>query len=243
MSAYAYRRKGKKEQSDSVLEIVHNESGYVLYSNSNQKKAILVIKGLEVGISLEEILTNFAKADIEDHYGLIVKNIELQLKYQQNKFEDITKRNQIDNQELLKLREELTKIKIENIESSNENKSLKTLLNELKSGSKSLYQYRLDEITGLSASESINDLDISIFNEILTYITLLVENKFNEHWQVNNLISKRNLWYKYPNIRSINTHKNGSRVKGIRPEYYALVCEILEITGDGGTPLISSIKY
>lgn len=94
MSTYVYRRKGKKEQSDSVLEIVHNESGYVLYSNPDPKKAIVVIKGLESGLSLEEVLTNDAKAKLEANHTVIVNNLELQLICRQKEFDAMTKQYQ-----------------------------------------------------------------------------------------------------------------------------------------------------
>ncbi len=156
----------------------------------------------------------------------------------------------VDNPQLRKLEEELISTKAENanlkkknVELSTEKDALNALLDMFESGKKSVYQYRVEKITNLPAPVSLNELDSSTFNEILEYVTIFIQWRFKEHWQVNNFISKTNCWHQYPNIRSINTHRNRKEVEGIRPEYYALVCEILDITGDNGTPLIHSRKY
>ncbi|MCE7556445.1 hypothetical protein [Aliivibrio fischeri] len=156
----------------------------------------------------------------------------------------------VEHPELRKLKEELVNVKAENANLKKENvalsaekDSLNALLNMFESGDKSVSQYRVEKITGLPAPVSLNELDSSTFNEILAYVTMFVQLRFKEHWQVNNLISKMNSWNQYPNIRSINTHRNGKEVEGIYPEYYALVCEILNIMGDNGTPLVHSRRY
>ncbi|MDA0135804.1 hypothetical protein L2D36_25890 [Vibrio harveyi] len=169
-------------------------------------------------------------------------------------FDGLSKGKQLvdlaEHPQLRKLKEELVSIKAENanlkeenVALSTEKDALNTLLDMLESGKKSVFQYRVEKITGLSAPASLNELDSSTFNEILAYVTMFVQLRFKEHWQVNNVISKTNSWHQYPNIRSINTHRNGKQVEGIHPEYYALICEILDITGDNGTPLVHSRRY
>jgi hypothetical protein len=41
----------------------------------------------------------------------------------------------------------------------------------------------------------------------------------------------------------MNDHGNGKVVRGILPEYFKVVCEVLAITGDKGDKLLSSTPY
>jgi len=79
--------------------------------------------------------------------------------------------------------------------------------------------------------------------QVIRYIAIFKRNNFNEHWQVNEFISNRNAWDQFDELRSNNRHANDFVAKGIYPKYFAIVCEILDIGGDGGSHLVDSHRY
>jgi hypothetical protein len=79
--------------------------------------------------------------------------------------------------------------------------------------------------------------------QLSKYLCIYEENGFIEHWQVNKYISNNNLWNQFNELRSINSHGNYKKVKGITPKHFAIVCKVLSIKGDDGEPLIGWEKY
>jgi hypothetical protein len=80
-------------------------------------------------------------------------------------------------------------------------------------------------------------------NEINWYIKLYVKLEFTHHWQVNQWIQERNAWDKFKNIRAINDHVNASGVPGIKPKFFAIVCQISGEDEHPGSHLIKSTPY
>jgi len=78
--------------------------------------------------------------------------------------------------------------------------------------------------------------------QVKAYVDIFKNNSFQEHYEVNNYISRHNLWNDFSEIRSMNTH-GVNCIKGILPKFFAIVCKILEITGDNGEPLDKSEPY
>lgn len=92
----------------------------------------------------------------------------------------------------------------------------------------------------LKAEYKVSD---SAWDQVVKYISIFRDESFTKHHQVNEYITKNELWDKFPEMRSINNHGKSKSVRGITPTYFKLVCKILEITGDDGAPLIKSEKY
>ena len=79
--------------------------------------------------------------------------------------------------------------------------------------------------------------------ELVDYIQIYVQNRFSKYWMVNNYISNHDLWDQFTSIRSINTHQNGYVCQGIRPIYFAIVCNVLNKARLGGSPLEKAKRY
>lgn len=79
--------------------------------------------------------------------------------------------------------------------------------------------------------------------EINEYIKIYLKNSFSKHYEVNEYISENNLWDNFTTIRSLNKHADYEKIKGIEPEYFKIICQILNISGEGGSPLESYKKY
>jgi hypothetical protein len=75
------------------------------------------------------------------------------------------------------------------------------------------------------------------------YIKLYHTHSCSEHWQVNSIISKENKWDEFKAIRSLNDHGTASKIRGITPQFFAIVCKVLSIEGDDGAPLKDYDKY
>jgi hypothetical protein len=84
---------------------------------------------------------------------------------------------------------------------------------------------------------------VDICVEVGKYVLIFQKMGFKHHWEVNRFISQNNRWDDFVNIRSMNDHGNGKVVRGILPEYFKVVCEVLAITGDKGDKLLSSTPY
>ena len=81
------------------------------------------------------------------------------------------------------------------------------------------------------------------YKEIEAWIKIYKDNNFNLHYQVNNYISKHNIWDLFPTIRAHNDHGDGKVVNGILPQYYRKICIKLDIGGGQGDKLKESIPY
>lgn len=81
------------------------------------------------------------------------------------------------------------------------------------------------------------------WTQVKEYVAIYIKYSFKEHYEVNNYISKHNLWYNFTDIRSLNEHGSHKNIPGIMPNFYAAVCEILEITGANGSPLTKAERY
>ncbi|PST99298.1 hypothetical protein [Photobacterium iliopiscarium] len=80
-------------------------------------------------------------------------------------------------------------------------------------------------------------------SEIQEYIGIFKENGFSKHTQVNDYITSNNLWEHFPTIRSLNDHGEYREIEGIEPQYFEVVCRILNISGEGGRSLDNFKKY
>ena len=69
------------------------------------------------------------------------------------------------------------------------------------------------------------------------YIWLYKSNNCDEHYEVNNIINQKNSWDEFTAIRSLNDHGYRKRIKGITPKFFAIICKVLDITGDDGATL------
>ena len=89
----------------------------------------------------------------------------------------------------------------------------------------------------------MNNLTSQEEKEIREYISIYNRLNFSKHYEVNNFISINRLWYRFPAIRSMNTHANGATVPGIFPKYYSIVCKLVGMESGDGTSLEKSEEY
>lgn len=87
---------------------------------------------------------------------------------------------------------------------------------------------------------NLTDLEI---NQVKRYVAIFRSNSFQVHYEVNHYITNHNLWNQFSKIRSLNDHGLHKGIPGILPKYFAVVCELLEITGAGGAPLDKAEPY
>ena len=80
-------------------------------------------------------------------------------------------------------------------------------------------------------------------SEINHYIKIFRDYDCTKHHEVNEIISQRGDWDKFKTIRSLNDHGEHKKIKGIQPQYFEIVCNILKISGEGGLSLDSFQKY
>lgn len=98
-------------------------------------------------------------------------------------------------------------------------------------------KYRANSVLkGMSLSQGEN-------SEIQEYIGIFKANGFSKHTQVNDYITSNNLWGNYPTIRSLNDHGEYKEIEGIEPQYFEVVCRILNISSEGGRSLDNFKKY
>lgn len=100
-----------------------------------------------------------------------------------------------------------------------------------------LYKIR-GEIFGASHKR----LPMPKVNQLAEYIWLFRHLKFKKHWQVNEYIDENDLWDDFDELRSKNTHANGSVVDGIAPPYFAIVAEIM-CAADTGSHLVDYERW
>jgi hypothetical protein len=79
--------------------------------------------------------------------------------------------------------------------------------------------------------------------ELKKYTEIFIVNNFEVHHAVNQFISKNNRWADFPCMRSLNDHGDNKDIPGILPKYFMIVCILLGVSGDGGTPLDEAKKY
>ena len=75
------------------------------------------------------------------------------------------------------------------------------------------------------------------------YIWLYKTHNCQEHYEVNNIITLFNSWGEFTAIRSMNDHGHRTKIRGITPKFFAIICKVLKITGDDGAPLKDYEKY
>ena len=95
-------------------------------------------------------------------------------------------------------------------------------------------------------SESVirgKPLSTNEVNEINEYIRIFREYGCTKHYEVNEIITKSGKWDSFKTIRSLNDHGEYKEIEGIQPQYFEIVCNILEISGEKGLPLDSYKKY
>jgi hypothetical protein len=81
------------------------------------------------------------------------------------------------------------------------------------------------------------------WQQVREYVSIYRNNSLTKHYEVNNHITNNGLWGNFSEIRSMNEHGSEKVLKGITEMYFKLICELLEITGGNGSPLIKAEKY
>ena len=79
--------------------------------------------------------------------------------------------------------------------------------------------------------------------EIDEYIKIFRDYDCTRHHDVNDIITKKNIWDNFKTIRSFNDHGEYKDIEGIQPEYFEIICSILKISGERGLPLDKYTKY
>lgn len=79
--------------------------------------------------------------------------------------------------------------------------------------------------------------------EINEYIKIYRDYGCTKHHEVNDIITRNRLWGNFRNIRSLNDHGEVKGIEGIQPQYFEIICNILNISGDKGLPLDSYQRY
>lgn len=111
--------------------------------------------------------------------------------------------------------------------------------------SKMVFLYREYSQLG-QISESVirgKPLSSNESKEINEYIKIFREHGCTKHHEVNEIITKYRLWDNFKTIRSLNDHGEFKEIEGIQPQYFEIVCNILKISGDKGSPLDDYKKY
>lgn len=114
-------------------------------------------------------------------------------------------------------------------------------LDKYASGSASVDRYiSKSEEAKFVSDYSLSDLE---WRQIKDYVAIFKDHSLQKHHEVNNHISSHGQWDNFTEIRSINDHGNGKIVHGITRKHFKLICEILEITGGDGDPLLHDERY
>ena len=74
-------------------------------------------------------------------------------------------------------------------------------------------------------------------SQVIEYVSIFKKYSFKKHYEVNNYISKHNLWDNFSTMRSLNDHGTNKNIPGIMPKFFSVICRILEISGGNGAPL------
>lgn len=86
-------------------------------------------------------------------------------------------------------------------------------------------------------------LTSSEVDEITRYIAIIKHEKYTRHYDANIFITKNNLWDEYKTIRTLNYHSGGAVVKGIKAEYFKIVCKLSGLREENGAPLEDSVGW
>ena len=73
--------------------------------------------------------------------------------------------------------------------------------------------------------------------EIQWYIDIYQTEGLNAHFEVNEYITRNDLWSQFTTIRSLNDHGEFKKIQGIQPKYFNIICHMLNISGENGRPL------
>jgi len=79
--------------------------------------------------------------------------------------------------------------------------------------------------------------------QIVVYLWIYNKYSCSEHWEVNKIISQDKRWKDFNELRSYNDHGYNSKIKGITPKYFAIICSVLDILPSNGNPLLDYEKY
>lgn len=79
--------------------------------------------------------------------------------------------------------------------------------------------------------------------EISEWIKLYFKLGRPAHYEVNNYITKFELWDNFQNIRSYNDHGIHKEIPGVRPKIFRAICLILGTRGNDGCRLIAYREY
>ena len=79
--------------------------------------------------------------------------------------------------------------------------------------------------------------------EIQKYIDIYRSKGLRAHFQVNEYITRNDLWHQFPTIRSLNDHGDFKNIQGIQPKYFEIICQILNISGENGRQLDAYRHY
>jgi hypothetical protein len=90
---------------------------------------------------------------------------------------------------------------------------------------------------------SFQDLSINQIEQLLKYLWIYRTEYCSEHWEVNEHITENNLWGDFLELRSLNNHGYTSRIKGITPKFFAIVCKVLSVGSGNGAHLKGYQKY
>ena len=79
--------------------------------------------------------------------------------------------------------------------------------------------------------------------QIKKYVRIYKSERCSKHHEVNEYITKHRMWDQFSEMRSMNDHGINKIVPGILPKFYRIVCKILSISGENGSPLLRSESY
>lgn len=80
-------------------------------------------------------------------------------------------------------------------------------------------------------------------NQIKKYMSIYGEKNFTSQKQANKYITYNNIWDEFPNIRSLNDHKEHKNVPGIIPKFYKITCDVLRLLKGDGNKLTKFTRY
>ncbi len=79
--------------------------------------------------------------------------------------------------------------------------------------------------------------------EIISYISIFLNNGFNKLYKVNKFISNYNRWDDFSNIRSKNDYDSCKEVEGINPQFFSIVSKLLQINNTSSRKLDKAKKW
>lgn len=101
------------------------------------------------------------------------------------------------------------------------------------------YTYALPHLK-FSKSHDLTNHELA---EAIRWVRIYIINKFNKHFEVNEFITKHDLWDEFTHIRSFNDHNMYKNIRGIKPKIYKAVCNEFGVSGNNGLPLTSYKEY